>query len=168
MGQGSGELAWGREGDMNRAEELYRAVILDHSRRPRNHGTLAAPTVTQPGLNASCGDRLSLQLRLDDGVITDVAFTGSGCAVSQGTASLMTVALRGRRVEEGLRLAGAFEGMLRGADPDPALGDLIALRGVARLHARTKCALLPWDTFRTAVEQVSEGDRTGRPRGGGG
>ncbi|MDL2344575.1 SUF system NifU family Fe-S cluster assembly protein [Deinococcus sp. MIMF12] len=141
---------------MNRAEELYRAVILDHSCRPRHHGTLAAPTVTQAGLNASCGDRLSLQLRIEGGVIADVAFTGSGCAVSQGTASLMTVALRGRRVEGGLALAGAFGAMLRGADPDPALGDLVALQGVARLHARTRCALLPWDTFRAAVEQVGE------------
>lgn len=153
---------------MNRAEELYRTVILDHSRRPRNHGTLAAPTVTQPGLNAACGDRLSLHLRVEDGIITDIAFTGSGCAVSQGTASLMTVALRGRRVEEALLLAGAFGDMLRGADPDPALGDLVALRGVARLHARTKCALLPWDTFRTAVEQIGGGNGTDRPRGGGG
>lgn len=142
---------------MNRAEELYRAVILDHSRRPRHHGTLVAPTVTQAGLNASCGDRLSLQLRVEGGVITDVAFTGSGCAVSQGTASLMAAALRGRRVEGGLALAKAFGDMLRGADPDPALGDLVALRGVARLHARTKCALLPWDTFRAAVEQIGGG-----------
>lgn len=144
---------------MDRAEELYRTLILDHSRRPRHRGTLAAPTVTQPGLNASCGDRLLLHLHIEGGVIRDIAFTGSGCALSQATASLMAVALRGRPVREGLGLAGAFEGMLRGADPDPALGDLAALRGVARLRARTRCALLPWDTFRAAVEPL------GTPRG---
>ncbi|MCP2014577.1 nitrogen fixation NifU-like protein [Deinococcus sp. HSC-46F16] len=144
---------------MTKADELYRTLILDHSRRPRHHGTLAAPTVTRQGLNPSCGDRVCLHLGVEGGVITGVAFTGSGCAVSQGTASLMAVALRGRSVEGGLALAGAFERMLRGEAPDPALGDLVALRGVARLHARTRCALLPWETFRAAVGELGDGHR---------
>jgi len=132
-------------------ETVAREIIASHQQRPRNRGELAGmPFATLE--NPSCGDRVTVWLRLEGGVIADLRFEGKGCAISQSSASLMTVALKGRTPAEARTLADTFQGMVMGDSvsgdhSEDALGDLQALRGVSRLHARRKCALLPWRTL---------------------
>jgi len=137
-------------------ETVAREIIASHQQRPRNRGELAgAPFVTLE--NSSCGDTVTIWLRLEESVISEIRFEGKGCAISQSSASLMTVALKGRTLAEARALATTFQGMVMGESasgaspegrhPEEVLGDLQALRGVSRLHARRKCALLPWRTL---------------------
>ncbi|HEX2864941.1 MAG TPA: SUF system NifU family Fe-S cluster assembly protein [Deinococcales bacterium] len=137
-------------------EDMYRQVILEHYKSPRNKGHLDAPTVAQGGHNPSCGDMLELELLVKDGRVEDVRFDGHGCAVSQASASLLTEAVKGKTVAESLELAHLFEAMVRGAEPDPRLGDVTALQGVAKLPARVKCATLAWQTLEVACEGLAE------------
>lgn len=129
-------------------ETVAREIIASHQQRPRNRGELVGvPFVTLE--NPGCGDRVTVWLRLEGGVIAEIRFEGKGCAISQSSASLMTVALEGRTPVEARALAATFQSMVMGEDtsgdrPEETLGDLQALRGVSRLHARRKCALLPW------------------------
>jgi nitrogen fixation NifU-like protein len=135
-------------------DDLYREIILDHYRRPRNRRLLDAPDVSAEGVNPLCGDKVLLHLRYDDGVITEVGFRGSGCAISQSSASLMTEALRDRSPSDAARMKQEFEAMMTaGAEPAEELGDLEALKGVAKFHARVKCALLAWKVLGEALAQ---------------
>ena len=134
-------------------ENLYKEVILDHYKRPRNRGELEA-SVREEGLNPSCGDELELFLIVQEGVITDIKFTGEGCAISQSSASMMTEAIKGRSREEVLNMSQSFKAMLQGEPPTSELGDLQMLQGVAKLHARVKCAALPWVTLERALERT--------------
>ncbi len=136
---------------MSFLESLYKDVILEHYKRPHNRGVLSGASHTQEGVNASCGDELTLYLRVDQGVIRDVRFEGEGCAISQASASLMTDALKGRSVERALELSRSFKAMIRGEEPDPELGELAALQGISKLHARVKCATLAWTTLDAAL-----------------
>ena len=138
----------------NFLEEMYKQIILEHYKTPRNRGKLEGATHVQAGHNPSCGDELELQLLMDGDVIRDVRFDGHGCAISQASASLMTQAIKGKSLAEGLELARKFETMIRGGDADPALGDLTALQGIARLHARVKCATLAWQTLEVAGREL--------------
>jgi nitrogen fixation protein NifU and related proteins len=135
-------------------EGMYRNIILEHYQRPRNRKVLEHPSVSLAASNPSCGDELELQLRVSGSVIEDVTFTGSGCAISTASASLMTQAIKGKAVEESLELAAKFHAMLRGEAPAPELGDLLALSGVAKLHARIKCATLAWQTLEAALMEL--------------
>ena len=144
---------------MSRAEppfdDLYREVILDHYRRPRNAGALEAPTHRAEGLNPLCGDEVTLELVVEGDAIRATAFRGRGCSISQSSASMMTERIRGTTVAETRRLMGLFEAQLtEDAEPDPALGDLEALHGVARFPVRVKCALLCWKVLREALEPL--------------
>lgn len=144
---------------MSRAEppfdDLYREVILDHYRRPRNAGALEAPTHRAEGLNPLCGDEVALELVVEGDAIRATAFRGRGCSISQSSASMMTERIRGTTVAETRRLMGLFEAQLtEDAEPDPALGDLEALHGVARFPVRVKCALLCWKVLREALEPL--------------
>lgn len=134
---------------------MYKEVILDHYKRPRNRGTLQAATVSGEGLNPSCGDELELFLAIEDGVISEAKFVGEGCAISQASASMMTEAITGKPVREVLELSTKFKAMIGGEAPDDALGDLKTLQGVAKLHARVKCATLSWVTLEQALEGLS-------------
>ena len=136
---------------MSLLESLYQDVILEHYHRPHNRRPLARASHTQEGVNPSCGDELTLYLQVEEGVIRDAGFEGEGCAISQASASLMTDALKGRSVEQALALSRAFKAMIRGDPPAAELGELAALQGVARLHARVKCATLAWTTLDTAL-----------------
>lgn len=138
---------------MSLLNSLYQEAILEHYKRPHNHGALAGATVEQEGLNPSCGDELTLYLRLDKDKVTNVAFTGAGCAISQASASLMTEAVKGKTAAEALELARQFKAMLHGQPPDAKLGELKVLQGVAKLHARVKCATLAWVTLERALEK---------------
>lgn len=137
---------------MSLLEQVYRQVIMERSRSPRHHGTADPHTHRQEGLNPSCGDELLLTLNVQDDVISEVRFTGHGCAISQASADLMADAVTGLTVPAALRLAEAFRAFIRGEEPDVELGELRALEGVRQLHARVRCATLGWLTLEAALK----------------
>lgn len=138
-------------------ESLYKELILDHYKRPRNRGRLDPHTHRQEGINPSCGDEIELFLTVEQGVVTGVSFLGEGCAISQASASMMTEAIAGRPVSEVLALSDAFKDMIRGEEPSDTLGDLKLLQGIARLHARVKCATLSWQALEQALGPSGNG-----------
>jgi nitrogen fixation protein NifU and related proteins len=138
-------------------KELYRDVILDHNRHPRNFGPLAAASHHAEGNNPLCGDRLSLSLRLDGDRIAEIRFEGSGCAISTASASLMTEAVKGKDRSSVRQLFERVHALLTQPDaaPDPALGKLAALSGVREFPVRVKCASLCWHTLNAALSSNS-------------
>jgi len=133
--------------------DLYRDVIVDHNRNPRNAGRLAHPDRTAEGHNPLCGDRLHIDLELEGDFIRDVRFECKGCAISTASASLMSEAIKGKRLAEVQHLFGEVHDMLTRQDaPAPAdLGKLAALSGVREFPARVKCASLCWHTLNAAL-----------------
>lgn len=141
---------------MSELSELYQEVILDHNRRPRNFGTLPGANHRAEGHNPLCGDRLRLFVRVDGGAIGDIAFEGSGCAISKASASLMTESVKGRPVEEAMRLFERVHRMVT-TPPDVAvedLGKLSVLAGVREFPVRIKCATLAWHTLKAALDRA--------------
>ena len=139
-------------------EELYQTVILDHSRRPRNFGELPG-AVRVHGDNPSCGDEIYLDVQFGpDGGVTDLKFTGQGCAISQASASLMTMKVRGRSRAEAEELLHAFRELvtIEVAEPIKQLGDLRLLQGVRKFPQRVKCAMLAWRALEQALGQGGE------------
>ena len=156
-------------------EDLYREIILDHYRTPRNRGELETPPARRAeGFNPLCGDEIIVYLQVDDaGVIDDVAIGGQGCSISQSSASMMSVAIKGKTVEDARKLIVAFKGLmsihetdiggdgsetalgidLEGASDGMQLGDLEALRGVVKFPIRIKCATLGWNTLAQALDE---------------
>ncbi len=135
--------------------ELYQELIIEHNRSPRNFRTLPDANRAAEGDNPLCGDRIALQLRVDDGVIREIGFQGSGCAISRASASLMTAAVQGHTTAEANRLFEAFHDMVT-AHPDApvntaTLGKLAALSGVRRFPGRVKCATMAWHTLQSAL-----------------
>ena len=142
--------------------DLYREVILDHSRRPRNYGAMDAANRQSDGFNPLCGDRLRLFLQVEDGAVRQASFVGDGCAISTASASLLTETMRGRPEDEALRLVEDFRSMVSGErEPDDeALGKLTVFAGVRDYPTRVKCATLAWHTLRAAIEQSTETVKT--------
>lgn len=140
---------------MSGLSELYQEVILDHNRRPRNFRTIDG-AATQEGYNPLCGDRLTVYVRVADGVIADVAFQGLGCAISKASASLMTEALRGLTVEQGKQRFAEFHAMVTSPmeTPVPDLGKLGVLAGVREFPTRVKCASLAWHTVKAVLDET--------------
>jgi nitrogen fixation NifU-like protein len=138
---------------MNELGDLYQELILEHYRRPRNFGRLDGANRTAEGFNPLCGDRLSLYLKLEDGVIEEARFEGQGCAISTASASLLTEAVKGKTESEAEALVRAFQDRLTRPEtrPDPDLGKLEALTGVRRFPVRVKCATLAWHTLHAAL-----------------
>jgi nitrogen fixation NifU-like protein len=149
-------------------EDLYREIILDHYRTPRNRGELPTPpAVTAQGHNPLCGDEVTVYLQVDGDTITDIRVDGQGCSISQSSASMMSQAIKGRSVEEVRALVKRFKGMMSidegdgddaADEPDRAatsvsLGDLEALQGVVKFPVRIKCATLAWNTLLQALDQ---------------
>jgi nitrogen fixation NifU-like protein len=135
-------------------EELYREVILDHYRNPRNRNALSGPDATAEGVNPLCGDEVTVELVFDDGTIKDVSVRGHGCSISQSSGSMMGEAIKGLDRSEVAALSGRFQEMLT-VDEDESsadLGDLQSLRGVRKYPVRVKCALLPWTTLEVALK----------------
>jgi len=146
-------------------EELYREVILDHYRNPRNRGRLDSPDATAQGVNPMCGDELNIQLKFSDGLVNEVAVEGQGCSISQSSASMMTEAIKGKTREEIDELVSKFRTMMSlddsddpGLDPErpgSVLGDIEALQGVRKYPVRIKCASLGWNTLLEALNSKS-------------
>jgi nitrogen fixation protein NifU and related proteins len=135
---------------------LYQDLILDHNRTPRNYRQIENANRKAEGHNPLCGDKLTLWLRMDGDVIEDVAFQGSGCAISRASASLMTVAVKGKRKAEAEQLFEQFRRLITGtlqADQEPSLGKLAAFAGVAEYPVRVKCAGLSWHALRAALDR---------------
>jgi nitrogen fixation protein NifU and related proteins len=151
-------------------EDLYREIILDHYRNPRNRGELETPPAHRvEGFNPLCGDEIVVYLDVHDGVVDDIRISGQGCSISQSSASMMSAAVKGKSVDEVHELSRAFKGMmsihestLEGDEvepeelPDVALGDLEALRGVVKFPVRIKCATLSWNTLAQGLDEVSQ------------
>ena len=137
--------------------DLYTEVIGEHSRSPENKGALAAATVRERGHNPSCGDEITLELQIEDGIIKDAAFTGVGCAISQASTDIMIDLMRGKTVEEAQRLAQLFTSMIKREVTDDAaleeLDEAIALKNISNMPARVKCAVLAWHTLEDVIKK---------------
>ncbi len=143
-------------------EELYREVILDHYRNPRNKGRLEHPQASAQGVNPLCGDEITIEVSFDGDKVSEVAVDSQGCSISQSSASMMTEAIKGKSREEINELVGRFRQMMSldaGDDPglDPerpgaVLGDIEALQGVRQYPVRIKCASLGWNTLLEALD----------------
>jgi len=139
-------------------QELYREVILDHNRNPRNFGELADATRVVSGVNPLCGDKMTLYVKLGDGTIKDIRFRGTGCAISVASSSLMTERVKGAPVTAALELFDKVHELLTAShDHEPAEGldKLAALGGVREYPSRVKCASLAWHALKSAVADDS-------------
>jgi nitrogen fixation NifU-like protein len=161
-------------------EDLYREIILDHYRNPRNRGELPIPPAyAETGFNPLCGDEITLYVQFDDGRVEDIKLTGQGCSISQSSASMMSTAVKGKSLAEARATIRKFKSMmsiheqrLDGADDDGAdgnaspaeaepeisLGDLEALQGVVKFPVRIKCATLSWNTLSQALDHLASAD----------
>jgi nitrogen fixation NifU-like protein len=139
-------------------DELYKEVILDHYRSPRNRGKLEPNDVDLHRDNPLCGDEVHLYAQIEDGRLTAIAFEGKGCSISQASTSMMTEKVKGVTVEEAEELARQFKGMMQGEATVDAgkLGDLAALQGVQKYPVRIKCALLGWNTLLEGIKSYKE------------
>lgn len=141
-------------------EDLYREIILDHYRSPRNRGELAPPARMAEGHNPLCGDEIQVYLDVQDGVIVDVKIAGQGCSISQSSASMMSSAVKGKKIDDVLALVKRFKQMMSIEEADTTgeidtsikLGDLEALQGVVKFPVRIKCATLAWNTLIQAID----------------
>ena len=140
----------------NNLDTLYRQVIMDHYKNPRNKGSLEDGSLVIDMNNPTCGDRIHLTLKVEDGMVTDAKFDGEGCSISMCSASMMTQIIKGKSSEDALKLAGIFSDMIQGKDYDEGdldLGDIEALQGVSKFPARIKCATLAWKAMEKGLNE---------------
>jgi nitrogen fixation NifU-like protein len=139
---------------MNDLRELYQETILDHYRQPRNFGRLIDANRKAEGYNPLCGDKVTLYLKVEDGVIHDASFEGSGCAIATASASLLTEKIKGMRENDVLNLLEKIQSMVVSGNKNKDVGKLEVLAGVHEFPQRVKCATLAWHTMKTAIEHV--------------
>jgi len=138
-------------------DDLYRRVIMDHYKTPRNRGTLDENSVTVQLNNPTCGDRIELQLQLENGLVKQAKYTGEGCSISMSSASMMTDAVKGRTLEQALGMADKFSSLMQGEPVEfEEYEDIEALSGVNKFPARIKCATLAWNALRKGIEAESK------------
>lgn len=139
----------------NKLDTLYRQVIMDHYKNPRNRGEIDGDTLTVNMNNPTCGDRIQLQMQVEDGIVKEAKFVGEGCSISLASASMMTQTIKGKKVEDAYKLSQIFSDMMLGKDYDDEtfdLGDIEALQGVAKFPARIKCATLAWKAMEKGLK----------------
>ncbi|TDL32476.1 SUF system NifU family Fe-S cluster assembly protein [Jeotgalibacillus sp. S-D1] len=139
----------------NNLDTLYRQVIMDHYKNPRNKGAIEDGSVTIDMNNPTCGDRIHLTLDVEDGLVKEAKFDGEGCSISMASASMMTQVIKGQTVDTALNMSGIFSDMMLGKEYDDSidLGDIEALQGVAKFPARIKCATLAWKAMEKGVKE---------------
>jgi nitrogen fixation protein NifU and related proteins len=141
----------------NNLDTLYRQVIMDHYKNPRNRGIIEDDSLTINMNNPTCGDRIQLTMKVENDLVVDAKFEGEGCSISMSSASMMTQAIKGKPIEEALKLAHSFSDMMQGkdieVDEDLDLGDIEALQGVCKFPARIKCATLAWKAMEKALHE---------------
>lgn len=141
-------------------KQLYTDLILEYNQDKTNKRKISSPTVHEHGHNPSCGDDIDIEAKVENGVITDLAYTGTGCAISQASTAMMAELLQGRTVEEGLRLCRLFLDMIRGKVTDDSqleeLEAAITLKDISQMPVRVKCATLGWHTLEMALEKVEK------------
>ncbi len=142
----------------NKLDQLYRSVIMDHYKNPRNKGVIEESSITVDMNNPTCGDVIHLTLQIEDGIVQNAKFEGDGCSISMASASMMTQIVKGKKVDEALKAASVFSDMMLGKDVDDSidLGDIEALAGVSKFPARIKCATLAWKAMEKGVGNDSE------------
>jgi nitrogen fixation protein NifU and related proteins len=142
-------------------DDLYKEVILDHYKQPRNKRDLPDAEISRSRNNPLCGDEITIHAHLEDGRIGAITFEGQGCSISQASASMLTEAVRGKSVDQAGQVATDFRGMMEGTvEPDEdEMGDLIALQGVAKYPVRIKCAVLAWDVLQEALSESASAQR---------
>ncbi|HTT59442.1 MAG TPA: SUF system NifU family Fe-S cluster assembly protein [Acidimicrobiales bacterium] len=151
---------------MSNLEDLYREIILDHYRSPRNRGELATPPAHKvEGFNPLCGDEVTVYLEVEDGVLSDIKLTGHGCSISQSSSSLMSAAVKGKSLDDVHSTIAKFKELMTvpGASPNEesgannlrSLGELAALAGVVKFPVRIKCATLAWNTLQQGLAEIS-------------
>jgi nitrogen fixation NifU-like protein len=144
---------------MTDLQDLYQELILDHGRRPRNFKPLDAPSRTAEGYNPLCGDKVKIYVKMDDEIVEDVSFEGSGCAISTASASIMTETLKGKTRAQAEELFHTFHDLVTGQQAQldaPELGKLAVFSGVSEFPIRVKCATLAWHTLRAAMNGDGE------------
>ncbi len=141
--------------NFNNLNQLYRSVIMDHYKNPRNKGVIENGTLTVDMNNPTCGDRIRLTLNVVDEIVEDVKFEGEGCSISMASASMMTEAITGQKVDKALSMGDEFSKMMLGEDHDITddMGDIEALAGVNQFPARIKCATLSWKALEKGVKE---------------
>jgi nitrogen fixation NifU-like protein len=166
-----------KDSPMPGLEDLYREIILDHYRNPRNRGELPAPPAQRvEGFNPLCGDEIVVYLDIEGDRVVDLRINGQGCSISQSSASMMSAAVKGKTVDEARALIRAFKGMMSihesrldgedgegeaiAPDPEIKLGDLEALQGVVKFPVRIKCATLSWNTLQQGLDEAAEAAAT--------
>ena len=141
-------------------KQLYTDLILEYNKDKTNKRKISSPTVHEHGHNPSCGDDIDIEAKVENGVITDLAYTGTGCAISQASTAMMAELLQGRTVEEGLRLCRLFLDKIRGKVTDDSqleeLEAAITLKDISQMPVRVKCATLGWHTLEMALEKVEK------------
>ncbi|WP_087972674.1 Fe-S cluster assembly sulfur transfer protein SufU [Oceanobacillus rekensis] len=141
---------------LNNLDTLYRQVIMDHYKNPKNRGNIDGDAMTIDMNNPTCGDRIQLQMQVEDGIVKDAKFDGEGCSISMSSASMMTQAIKGKKVEDAVKMSHAFSDMMLGKDIDTEefdLEDIEALQGVSKFPARIKCATLAWKAMEKGVNE---------------
>jgi nitrogen fixation NifU-like protein len=142
---------------MNELQELYQQVIIDHNHNPHNFHEIEHPSHSAKGHNPLCGDKIDIYLTIKNDIIKEVSFTGSGCAISKASSSLMTEALLGKTVTEAQKLFDSVHNMIISGKTDAeGIGKLAVLSGVYKFPARVKCAILPWHTMKNALEKSTQ------------
>ena len=145
---------------MSDLKALYQEIILDHNRNPRNFKKMEDASCSVDGYNPLCGDHYTIFLKLDNGIIKEISFQGSGCAISKASASVMSTVLKGKTRAEAELLFEKYHNLVRGENKNEnsaeELGKLAAFAGVSEFPARVKCAILPWHTMKNALEEKSE------------
>ncbi|MFG3613136.1 Fe-S cluster assembly sulfur transfer protein SufU [Rummeliibacillus stabekisii] len=141
---------------MNKLDQLYRSVIMDHYKKPRNKGVIDDSNISIDMNNPTCGDRIHLSLQVEDNIVKDAKFDGEGCSISMSSASMMTQTIIGKSTEEAVELAHVFSEMMLGHEHDESLdlGDVEALSGVSQFPARIKCATLSWKAMEKGIKEL--------------